>query len=159
MTRPAGVWPGVERNRTLWIEHGQIGNRTPIAEMRLISSNPIEKGPSDLPPAVVLGRAAQPMKPWHHPAGSGLGKPKSQLRRCLRHVSPVWLCIAISPRNIRDSAALHDGPGNTALLRTVPYRGFARAALMVGIEPRRHLAYLLQVLHGIEPTTEIPHVH
>ena len=30
---------------------------------------------------------------------------------------------------------------------------------MIGIEPCRHLAYLLEIFYGIEPAAEIAHVH
>jgi len=99
------------------------------------------------------------MEPWHHAAGRGLCEPKGHFGTRLRNMPPVRLGIAVSPGDIRDGAALHYGLGDAALLRAVPNGRFARAALMIGVEPCRHLAYLLQVFHRIEPAAEVADVH
>ena len=56
-------------------------------------------------------------------------------------------------------SALHHRIRHTALLRAIPDRRFPGTALVIGIEPRRHLANLLQILYGIEPAAKIAHVH
>src|SRR5215469_2968968 len=72
---------------------------------------------------------------------------------------PVRLRIAVGPGDVSYGAALHDGIGHAALLGTIPYRRFTRAALMIGIEPCRELTYLLQIFHRIEPAAKIAHVN
>ena len=72
---------------------------------------------------------------------------------------PDWLRIAIGSRHVCYGAPLHDGLGYTALLRTIPDRRLAGAALMVGVEPCRCVADFFQVFDCVETPAEVADVH
>src|SRR6266567_5757208 len=66
----------VKRNGALGVNHGQVGERLPIAEMRLVGLDPAIERPPCLPPAIVFWGPAQPVIPRDHPAGRGLCEPE-----------------------------------------------------------------------------------
>ena len=117
---PRGVAGPVERDGTLRVKYRDVRDGSFVLEVRLVRGEPREKRPAGLSPAVVLGRATQPVKPRHHSARGGLGHPESGLGRRLGHVPPDRPAVAVRPGHVRDGTVLHHGLRNPPLLGTVP---------------------------------------
>ena len=90
------------------------------------------------------------MKPWNHTAGGGLRKPHRQLGGAFGDVPPIRLRVRICAGDIRNGSPLHHGICDSALLGTSPDGGVAGTALVVGIKPGSHLAYVFQIFYRVE---------
>src|SRR6185295_13379734 len=77
----------------------------------------------------------------------------------LRHVPPHGAAVAVRAGDVGDGPSLHHRLGHAALLRAVPDRRVAGAALVVGVEPARALADAPDVLDHADAAAEVAHVH
>src|SRR5213078_2638516 len=67
--------------------------------------------------------------------------------------------VAVGAGHVGDGAPLHHRAGHAALLRAVPQRRVARAALVVGVEPPGHLANAGEIFHHADAAAQVPDVH
>ena len=93
-----------------------------------------------------------------HAAGRRLRHPESRLGRRLGDVAPGRAAVAVGAGDVGDRAALHDRLRHAALLGAVPDHRVAGPALVVGVEPARHLAQPLHVFDGPDAAAQVPDV-
>src|SRR2546430_12294712 len=105
-----------------------------------------------------LGGATQPVKPRHHAARDRLRHPQGRLGRGLRDVAPHRAAVAVGAGYVGDRAPLHHGAGHATLLRAVPQRRIAGAALVVGVEPAGHLPDAGEVFDHADAAAQVAHV-
>ena len=101
-------------------QHREVGHRARVAEVRLVGGEPGEELAPRVPPALVLGRATQPVKPRHHAARDRLRHPQGRFGRGLRDVAPHRAAVAIGAGHVGDRASLHHRAGHATLLRAIP---------------------------------------
>ena len=156
--RLGSVGAAPEGDGALRKQHREIGHRACVAEMRLVSGEPGKELAPRVPPALVLGRATQPVEPRHHAARDRLRHPQRRLGRGLRDVAPHRPAVAVGAGHVGDRAPLHHGAGHATLLRAVPQRRVAGAALVVGVEPAGDVTDAREVFDHADAAAQVAHV-